>query len=113
MENDAARFFEKFKTDMPKMKEMAPDAAAGMGKLFQKVMKDGALTVREKELVALGMGIVLRCVPCINLHVKKSLEAGATKEEILEVAGVAVMMQGGPGYTYIPMVIDALDAIEG
>ena len=113
MENDAARFFEKFKTDMPKMKEMVPDGVAGMEGLFRKTMKDGALTVREKELVALGMGIVLRCVPCINLHVKKSLEAGATKEEVLEVAGVAVMMQGGPGYTYIPMVTDALDAIEG
>ena len=113
MGNKAAKFFEKFEADMPKMKEMAPDAVGGMLGLFQKVMKDGALTVREKELVALGMGIVLRCDPCINLHVKKCLEARATKEEILEVAGVAVMMQGGPAYTHIPAVIRALDDLEG
>ena len=30
----------------------------------------------------------------------------------MEVAGAAVMMQGGPGYTYLPVVVEALDAIE-
>jgi len=112
MGNKAAKFFEKFPAKMEKIKEAAPNAASGFMGLFQKVMKDGALTLREKELVALGMGIVLRCTPCINLHVQKCLAAGATKEQILEVAEVATMMQGGPGYTYVPDVIDALEALE-
>jgi alkylhydroperoxidase/carboxymuconolactone decarboxylase family protein YurZ len=44
--------------------------------------------------------------------VKKCLDAGATREEILESAGVAVMMGGGPAYTHIPMVIESLDELE-
>ncbi len=112
MENPQAGRGGKNKTDMQKMKKMVPETAKAFGALFQAMMKEGALTVREKELIALGMGIALRCQPCVNAHVKKSLEAGATKEQILEVAGVAVMMQGGPGYTHIPKVIDALEAAE-
>ena len=65
----------------------------------------------EKELIALGVGIAMRCDPCINLHVQKCIEAGATRAQIVEVASVVVMMQGGPGYTYLPKVIEALEAI--
>jgi alkylhydroperoxidase/carboxymuconolactone decarboxylase family protein YurZ len=48
----------------------------------------------------------------VNLHVQKCLQAGATREQVLEAAGVAVMMQGGPTYTWLPTVVEALDAAE-
>jgi alkylhydroperoxidase/carboxymuconolactone decarboxylase family protein YurZ len=48
-------------------------------------------------------------VPCINLHVEKCITAGATPAQILEAAGVAVMMQGGPTFTHVPEVIRALE----
>ena len=54
-------FFGKFKTDMDKMKAEIPDTLQGFGGLFQKVMKDGALTVKEKELIALGIGVASHC----------------------------------------------------
>ena len=112
MANETKEFFEKFKNDLAKMKEQAPDAVSGISGLFGKAMKDGALSVREKELVALGIGVAQHCAPCIRLHVQKCLGAGATKEQILEAASVAVMMAGGPAYTHIPVVIDALEALE-
>ena len=112
MANETKEFFEKFKNDLAKMKEQAPDAVSGFSGLFGKAMKDGALSVREKELVALGIGVAQHCAPCIRLHVQKCLGAGATKEQILEAASVAVMMAGGPAYTHIPVVIDALEALE-
>ena len=101
---------DKYKKDFEKVKQLAPNAVSGFGGLFGKVMKDGALSLSQKELVALGMGIVLRCMPCIRLHVQKCLEAGATKEQIMEVAEVAVVMQGGPGLTYVSEVIEAIEA---
>jgi AhpD family alkylhydroperoxidase len=112
MSTETAKFFEQWSTDQNKMKEMAPDILRGFGGLFQAVMKDGALTVREKELIALGIGLAVRCVPCINLHVEKCLAAGATPEQILEAAGVAVMMQGGPTFTHVPEVIRALEYLR-
>ena len=112
MGNETKDFFEKFKNDIAKMKEQIPDAVGGFSGMFAKIMKDGALSVKEKEFVALGIGVAQRCAPCIRLHVQKCLDAGATKEQILEAACVAVMMGGGPAYTHIPIVIDTLQALE-
>ncbi len=109
MSGNSAAFFEKWEKDQGKMKEMTPDILKGMGAMFQSVMKEGALSVKEKEFVALGVALAERCAPCINLHVQKCLGAGATKEQILEAAGVTVMMRGGPAFTHIPEIIDALE----
>ncbi len=112
MSNHVAEFYENWPAAAARMKEEAPDVARAFGAFFQALMKEGALSVREKELIALGAALTTRCAPCINLHVKKCLEAGATRAQILEAAGVIVMMQGGPGYTHVPEVIAALDHLE-
>ena len=75
-------------------------------------MKEGSLSVAQKELIALGIGLALRCDPCVYAHVQKAKQAGASREQIIETAGVAVMMQGGPTYTYLPKLIEAVDALE-
>ncbi len=68
--------------------------------------------MREKELVALGIALAQRCAPCINLHVQGCLKAGASQEQILEAAGVAVLMQGGPAFTHLPEVLHALEHLQ-
>ncbi|MFH0880763.1 MAG: carboxymuconolactone decarboxylase family protein [Lentisphaerota bacterium] len=110
MADNVKDFYDKFKKDMGKLHAISPDVIKGFNALFNSVMKDGALSLKHKELIALALGVSLRCEPCINLHVKKCLDAGASKEEILEAAAVAVTMQGGPAYTYLPAVLDALEA---
>ena len=113
MSQEIKDFFEKFKNDAAKMKEQTPDMINGFGGLFAKVMGKGAITVLEKEFIAVAIGVAIQCGPCIRLHVKKCIEAGATKEQILEAACVAVMMGGGPAYTHIPIVIDTLETLMG
>jgi alkylhydroperoxidase/carboxymuconolactone decarboxylase family protein YurZ len=51
------------------------------------------------------------CENCIYAHVLAAKNAGATREKILEAAGVAVLMQGGPTYTYLPRLVEAVDAL--
>src|SRR5579875_3593679 len=109
MTNTVAGFFEAWQADRQKMKEQTPDIARAFGGFYQTIMKEGALSVREKELIALGIGLAMRCLPCINLHVQGCLKAGASREQILEAAQVAVMMQGGPTFTYVPEVLRALE----
>jgi AhpD family alkylhydroperoxidase len=94
------------------MKEQIPDLVRGFGTFHQAIMKEGALSVREKELIALGIGLAHRCTPCINLHVQGCIKAGATRDQVLEAAGVAVMMQGGPAFTHVPEVLAALDHLQ-
>ncbi len=102
----------KFKMDVGKMKAEIPDTTQGFAALFTRIMKDGALTLIEKELIALSIGVALRCEPCIWGHIQNCLDAGATRQQILEAASVAVMMGGGPAYTYIPVVLDTLDDLQ-
>lgn len=109
--SDTLAIIEKFKGASEKMKQSAPDMTKGFGGMFLNIMKDGALKNKQKELVALGIAVAQRCEPCIHLHVQKCLNAGNTTAEILEAASVAVMMQGGPAYTYIPIVMEALEAL--
>ena len=108
-----AEFFEQWPIDRQRMKDQAPDISRGFGAFYQTLMKEGALSVREKELIALAIGLAVRCTPCIDLHVQGCLKAGATREQILEAAGVAVVMQGGPSFTRVPEVIKALDHLQG
>ena len=107
----AKEFYEKIGGKMEKMKKDIPAVTTGFGTLFSKVMVDGAISLREKELVALGIAVALKCPPCIMAHVKKCLEAGADKQQILEAAAVAVVMGGGPAYMHVPEVIEALEAL--
>jgi len=110
--DDARTYYQQWPSRMSRAKGSAPDAVKGFHALFQSVMKEGTLGVREKELIALAIGMALRCDPCVYAHAQKAKQAGATRAQILDAAGVVVMMQGGPGYTYLPKLVEALDALE-
>ena len=69
----------------------------------------GALDTKTKELIALAISVAARCDDCIAHHVSDALEAGATKEEIVDSLGVAVLMGGGTSVVYATHAIEALD----
>jgi len=77
---------------------------------FMKVNEqDGALSVKHKELISLAIGIAKQCKWCIAYHTKGSLDAGATKEEVMETAWTAVVMGGGPALAHMVLVKKALE----
>jgi len=112
MSHSAPEFYEQWPRQMHDMKARAPDIGKAFGPFFQGLMKEGALPIKQKELIAMAIGVALRCEPCIYTHVEKCIKAGATGAEIMEAAGVAVMMQGGPTYTYVPIVAAAVEHWE-
>ena len=59
--------------------------------------KDGALAKKYKELVAVGISIVMNCESCLEWHIKQALDDGASQKEILEAIEVGIEMSGGPG----------------
>ena len=109
--SNATAHYENWPAVMGSMKEQAPDIGKGFGAMYQKLMGEGALSLREKELIAIAIGMAVRCEPCIFAHVEKAVKAGATREQLLEMAGVVVVMQGGPGYVHVPELIDAMEAL--
>jgi len=86
-----------------------PEQTNAFGPFMEAVEKDGKVPSKTKEAVALGIAIKAQCTGCIAWHTKRALEKGFTKEEILEIAWVAVLLGGGPSLTYLSYVKDALD----
>ena len=56
-----------------------PAATGAFNTLSAAVKDNGPLSVKEKEYVALGMAVALRCEPCITFHVEALMRAGATR----------------------------------
>src|SRR6185312_2838333 len=111
MSTHAQSYYSNNPAAMKPVRASMAELVKGFAALHQAAMKPGTLSVMEKELIALSIGLSLRCESCIYSHVQAALKAGATREQILEAAGVAVLMQGGPSYTYLPRVTEALDAL--
>ncbi len=97
---------------MDRLKARAPEIGRTFASFFQGLMKDGSLSVKQKELIALGIAVATHCAPCIDAHVEKCLKAGATSPEIMEAASVGVLMGGGPAYMYSAVVAAALDRMD-
>jgi len=85
-----------------------PGIAQGYMTLHKTVSTEGALSVKEKELIAIGISINAHCEGCLSVHVGAALEAGASREEIVETIGVSVMMGGGPAIAYGKRAYDAM-----
>lgn len=86
-----------------------PGTLSGYTILHQKSLAEGALSRKTKELMALGMAITGMCDGCIAYHVHDALKAGASRDELKETIGVAIMMGGGPAMMY---ACDALEAMN-
>lgn len=81
----------------------------GFARLHRKAVQEEALSAKVKELMALSIGITLHCDGCIAYHVHDAIAAGATRQELLEATGVAVMMGGGPALMYAAHTLDAIE----
>lgn len=101
-----------FKRAREALMENNKEAMGDFSKFMDSVMEENHLDLKTKELIALTNGITARCKYCIDIHTQKALEAGATREEILEAAYVAIMMGGGPAFTYVAELKKALDEFE-
>ena len=102
----------QWKAGFQKLRTDAPDVARAFGGLHVAMMKPGNLSTLEKELIALAVGMTQGCTDCIWLHAEGSVKAGATREQVIEAAGVAVLMGGGPAFVRMPDVLKALDHLQ-
>ena len=94
---------------MMELSKHQPETMRNFKAFMGSTLKEGVLDTKTKELVAVGTAITARCKYCIAIHVEKALKAGASREEILEVAAVAILMGGGPAMTYVVDIKKALD----
>jgi len=106
--SDMRQAMQDVKRAMGELTKQVPDEMKCFTNFMGTVLQPGKLDLKTKELIALGMGLTSRCKYCIGIHTQKALAAGATPEELWEVATVAVMMGGGPAMTYVAELQKAL-----
>lgn len=85
----------------------APDVMKGFSSIAQAALQPSALDAKTKELIALAIGIAVRCDDCIAFHVKAAIDHGATREEVLETLGMAIYMGAGPSAMYASHALEA------
>lgn len=89
------------------LRELIPDVYKGFGGLHAAAFRDGALDAKTKELVALAIAITTHCDGCIAAHARGAARTGATEQEVAELIGVTISMNGGPGTVYGPRAFAA------
>lgn len=83
-----------------KRTELAPEIMESWNNFSKTVFKEGALSEREKQLIAVAVAHVTQCPYCIKSHTKTALRKGATKQEIMEAIWVAAEMRAGGAYAH-------------
>jgi len=77
------------------IKEHSPKLADKFFSWYGAVFEEGALTAREKSLIALAVSHAIQCPYCIDAYTVDSLEKGADEEQMMEAIHVAGAIRGG------------------
>lgn len=85
-----------------------PNVVGPFSQLHKAALASGALEPKVKELMAIAISITTHCEGCISFHVHDALKAGASRKEVLETVGLAVLMGGGPAMTFGCKALEAL-----
>lgn len=107
---DPKLMLDHFMSGLKKAGKDVPDQTHAFMNLLEKSYQDGALSTKIKELISVAVGVYNRCDYCIVYHTYKALEVGASKEEIMEAAMVAVAFGGGPSMAYVATLLQ--DSVE-
>ncbi|WP_457749794.1 carboxymuconolactone decarboxylase family protein [Sulfurimonas sp.] len=91
-----------------KLEKDVPTQISAFNKFMMATETSTIIEKKNLELINVALAISAQCEWCIALHVKNAVDAGATKEEILEAAMQAVLMHGGPALMYMIPVEDAI-----
>ena len=85
--HDLARF--------PEIGKNVPDLAEKFFAWYNAVFADGALTAREKSLIALAVAHAVQCPYCIDAYSRDALEKGADLDQMTEAVHVSAAIRGG------------------
>lgn len=64
--------------------------------LETRAFSEGELEKKNKELIAIGISIVINCESCLEWHIKEAIQSGVNEKQIIEAIGVGIEMGGGP-----------------
>jgi alkylhydroperoxidase/carboxymuconolactone decarboxylase family protein len=86
--------------------EGQPELAKKFFDYYGAVFADGALSMREKALIALAVSHTVQCPYCIEAYSKECLQQGSDLEQMTEAVHVATAIRGGASLVHGMQMID-------
>jgi len=86
-----------------------PQAINKLYALKNEVFKDGALSAKDKELIAVSLSLTLKCDTCLETHALAAKQLGATRDELREAMLVAMYLVGPSAMVWTPVIDQILD----
>jgi AhpD family alkylhydroperoxidase len=83
-----------------KLNELAPEVMKAFWAFDKLAVAAGAIPVKYKELIAVGVAVTTQCLYCIDIHVANARKAGATDAELAEATIVAAALRAGGAITH-------------
>ena len=90
----------------------SPDVMKAFSAMAQAATAGGAVDAKTKELIAIAIAVAIRCDGCVAFHAQAAAKLGATREEIMEVMGMALYMGAGPSLMYAAQAVEAFDQFK-
>jgi len=72
---------------------------------------DGALSKKQKELIAVGVSVVINCESCMEWHITQAAAAGANIREALEAVEVGIELGGGPATVSARFALEVMERV--
>jgi AhpD family alkylhydroperoxidase len=88
--------------------ELAPETNDAFQAFSKQVFAEGALSEKEKQLIAVAVAHVTQCPYCIRGHTRLAQRKGASEQELMEAIWVAAEMRAGGAYAHSVIALDAL-----
>ncbi|MEH7255440.1 carboxymuconolactone decarboxylase family protein [Neobacillus niacini] len=95
--------------NLSKLKELAPEQLQAFAEFNTAVMKEGVLSKKEKEIIAVAIAHVTECPYCIDSHTRRAKAEGASLEELVEAVFVVAGIEAGGVVTHSTHIHNAMD----
>jgi len=99
--NSAKEILENRRINRDRLEKEAPNLFKGFNELMKAYYQEGALDIKQKELMAVTASVTTKCIPCLANHANNAVSAGATRQEVLEAASIGVEFGGGPAFVIV------------
>jgi AhpD family alkylhydroperoxidase len=85
---------------LSRLTELTPKAMESFKEFDRAALADGAISKKNKELIAIAVALTTQCAYCLEIHRKAAYAEGASEEEIGEVIFISAALRAGAAVTH-------------
>ncbi len=109
--DDLKRITERRKAAHQRLLQLDSKVYKAFLAMEEAAFSDAVLPKKTKELIAIGISVVIDCESCMQWHIEQAAKTGATYAEVLEAVEVGIEMGGGPATVSARFALEVMDSV--